>query len=85
MGISVDADYWRKGLAPAAPLSLFRKFKEVANPSIVQYDPLVFSNPEPSSVTTDFWRIAREVPFMKFSLAIWSHIEFTKMLRRSLV
>lgn len=65
----VDADYWRKGLAPAAPLSLFRKFKEVANPSIVQYDPLVFSNPEPSSVTTDFWRIAREGSFYEVLLS----------------
>ncbi|WP_293845710.1 DUF4422 domain-containing protein [uncultured Parolsenella sp.] len=57
------SEAWRKNLAPAAPLCVYRDYQSVSDPAVVQYDRGMLSAPISDKYSSLFWRLARMSPF----------------------
>ena len=84
----VIAESWRKYIVQFAPLSYYKDFQEVDDACVIQYDPAMYSDPQPGYAMVAFWDLARESPFYEtilfnqLDLRLQSNLERKKPIRR---
>lgn len=57
------SDSWRKNLAPAAPLQVFKDYQGVDEPRILQYDRGMLASPLSNECSALFWSLAKRGHF----------------------
>ena len=57
------SEAWRKNLAPASPLCVYRDYQSVSDPAVAQYDRGMLASPLSDEYSSLFWSLARRGVF----------------------
>ena len=57
------SEVWRKNLAPAAPLGVYRDYQAAGDPAVAQYDRGMLASPLSDEYSSLFWSLARRGAF----------------------
>lgn len=57
------SETWRKNLAPAAPLCVYRDYQAINDPAVAQYDRGMLASPLSDEYSSLFWSLARRGTF----------------------